>query len=135
MRTAPVAGHAGDRGDHRALLIFVHAEIFFIDLAGHAEHMTGDILFGFVIAGEIQVMGGAVLGKGMAEITFNAQGGLPVIHDLVQLFVADILGEDLQIALRVPVRRGQMRTGSGHSDHHECEERGGDSKLFVMQHD
>jgi hypothetical protein len=28
-----------------------------------------------------------------------------------------------------------VRAGSGHSDHHECEERGGDSKLFVMQHD
>lgn len=51
-----MTGHAGNGGDHRPFVVLVEAEIFFIDLAGHAEHAAGDIFFRFGVAGEIHPM-------------------------------------------------------------------------------
>ena len=114
-----MAGHTGDRGDHLSLLILVHAEIFFIDLGRHFEHVAGDIFFGFVIAGKIQV-GGVVLGWSMTEITFYIEGCRPIMHDLVQFLVADVLREDLEVTLMFFGRR-RLWAGSGHADDHKSQ--------------
>jgi len=50
------------------LLILIKAEIFFIDLRRHFEHMTGNFFFGLGVAGKIQLVGGAVFGRGMQKL-------------------------------------------------------------------
>ncbi len=56
MWTAAVASDAADGRDRRAFIIFVEAKIFLVDSTGHLVHMTGDVLFHFGIAREIEVM-------------------------------------------------------------------------------
>jgi hypothetical protein len=90
MRVAPVTGHTGD-GRDRALVILVEFEIFLVDFACHDEHSTGHILFRFGIAGEVKMMVRAVGGRCVTKIAMYPQGGLPGIHDLVQIVMADIL--------------------------------------------
>jgi hypothetical protein len=72
MRVAAVAGHASDGWYDSALLILIKAEILFIDLRRHFEHMAGNFFFGLGIAGKIQFVGGAIFGRSMAEVTFHA---------------------------------------------------------------
>lgn len=56
MRTAPVTRHTADRRDGLALVVFIEAKIFLVDLTGHLVHTTGDILFRLGITGEIEMM-------------------------------------------------------------------------------
>ena len=135
MCAAAMAGHTGDGWDHRAFVVFIEAEIFFIDLARHAEHVPCDVLFGFCIAGEIQVMRGAVCGGCVAEVATNAQGGLPLVHDVVEVLIADVLWQDLEISfVRLFVGKGCAGAGGGHPNDHESGECQSYSELFVLQH-
>ena len=127
MRAAPVARDAGDDGDRRTFIILSEAKIFLVDPTGHLVHMTGDILFRFGVAGEIQVMRSAVGGWGVAEITFYTQGGLPAVHDLIQVVMADILWQHLEILWAI-----FLRAGGGHADDHQTQERGDNDKLPVV---
>ena len=92
MSAAAVAGDTGNGRDDLTLFVLIKAKILFIDLRRHLKHMAGDVFFRFGVAGEIEVMGGGV--GCVAEITFYAQGGLPVIHDLIQVLMTDVLRED-----------------------------------------
>lgn len=91
MRAAPVTGHTGDGWDHYALIVLIEIKVFLVDFSCHGEHVTGNILFRFCITGEVQVMVRTVSGRGVTEIAFDAQCGLPAIHRAVQLVMADIL--------------------------------------------
>ena len=106
-----MTGHAGDHGNGCAFVVLGKTEIFLVDLPCHFVHMTGDVLFRFGVTGKIQMVGGAVRGWGMTEITVHTQRRLPAVHDLVQVFMTDILGEDLEIL--ESVIRG---IDGGHSD-------------------
>ena len=131
MRVAAMAGHAGDGGDGFALVILIKAEILFVDLGCHFEHVAGDIFFRLGIAGKVQVMGGAVGGGCVTEVTFYAQRGFPVVHDLVEVLMADVFGEDLQVFMVGLLVRG---AGSGHTYYHQDYERGGDHQFFTVLH-
>jgi hypothetical protein len=138
MWVSPVAGHAGDGGHHVAFFILIEVEIFFVDLSCHFKHMTGHFFFRFGIAGEIQSVGSAVIRGGVAEITFYAQGGLPVAHDLVQVFVADIFRQDLEVPFRLfivcrLVGKGRG-TGGGHANDHQSGKYQCNCELFAMEH-
>ena len=91
MWTSPVTGHTADRGDSCTFIIFIKAKIFFVDLTRHPEHMAGDVLFRFGIAGKIQAMGIAVGRRRVAETTLDTQCSLPTIHHFFQIVMADIL--------------------------------------------
>ena len=95
MWAAPVAGHTGDGRDHLSFIVLVEFKVFLVDPGCHREHMTGDILFRFCVTGEVQAMRGAVGGLRVAKITMNAKRGLPGIHDLIQIIMADILRKHL----------------------------------------
>jgi len=97
MRAAPVTGLAANSRYHFTLVVFVEAKVFFIDFSRHGIHMAGHVFFRFGVAGKVQVVVRAVGIWGMTKITFNAQGGLPAIHRAVQLVMADILWQNLQI--------------------------------------
>ena len=129
MRIAPMAGHAGDGREHVALIVLVEAKEFLVDPTGHLVHMAGDVLFRLGVAGEIQMMGRAVCGRRMTETAFYTQCCFPAIHDLIQIFVADVLWQDLQI-LR-PLFRW---AGGGHSDDRQGRNRDEDCNFLVMKH-
>ena len=126
-----MAGHATDGGNRLSLLILVEGKIFLIDLAGHLVHMTGDVLLRLRIAGEIQPVGGAVGRRGVTEITFYAKRGLPAVHYLVQVIMADVLGQHFEIVLGFRILPG---ADGGHSDDHKAKQRGDDGDFLVMQH-
>lgn len=130
MGTSMMASHTRDGGLDGALVILVEAEIFLIDLRRHFEHMAGNIFFGFCIAAEIQVMRGGICRRGMAKVAFHAQCGFPAVHDLVQVIMADVLGEDLEISLGL-VSQG---TGGGHAYDHQGGQRQCNNELFTVQH-
>lgn len=136
MRIAAMAGHAGN-SRNLSLLIFIEMKVFFIDLRCHLKHLTGDVLFGFGVTGKIQVMGSAVGGGGMAEITFYAQGGLPVVHDLTQVFAAYVLGKNFQVFKFFFGQRlvsGNVRgTGGCHAKDRKSGQRQSNSKFFTME--
>jgi hypothetical protein len=135
MRAAAVAGHTGNGRGAISLFVLFKVKILFIDLRCHLEHLAGDVLFGLCIAGEIEVMGGAVGGGSVAKITFHAQRGLPVVHDLVQVLITDVLWEDLQVFelfLCLGFFCGH-RTGGGHTKDHKSHERQGNSEFFTVQ--
>ena len=129
MRIAPMAGHAADGGDDRALVVFIEAKIFLVDLTGHLVHMTGNILLRFGITGEIEMVRSGVGRWRVAKTTLHPQGILPTLHGLFQIFVADILWQDLQI-LR-PLFRW---TGGGHSYDRQGRNRDEDCNFLVMKH-
>jgi hypothetical protein len=129
MWIAPMAGHAADGGDDRAFVIFIEAKIFLVDLTGHLVHMTGDILLRFGIAGEIEMMRGAVGRWRVAKAALHPQRRFPAVHDLIEIFVADVLWQDLQIL------RSRFRwTGGGHSDDRQGRNRDEDCNFLVMKH-
>jgi len=128
-----MTGHAADGRHNNALFVFIKAEIFFVDLRRHLEHMAGDLFLRLGIAGKIQSVGSAVLGRSMTEITFYSQSGFPVVHDLVEVFMADVLWQDLQIPFWPVVIPGtKRRTGCGHSNDHQGRQREYNCKLFTM---
>lgn len=133
MRTAPVTGHTSDRGDgwcsFIVFVILVKMEILFVDLPRHPEHIPRHFFLRFVITGKIKLAGRAVLGWRMAEPAFNAQGGLPAIHYLFQVIVADILRQYFEISLWLVI----LWPGSGHSDNHQCDQREHNGEFFVME--
>ncbi len=135
MRIAAMTGHAGNSRD-LPLLIFIEMKVFFIDLGCHLKHLTGDVLFGFGVAGKIQVMRSAVGGGSMTEITFYTQGGLPAVHDLVQVLVADVLGQDFQVfefSLSQRLVSSNIRgTGGRHAEDRKSGQRQGNSQFFTM---
>ena len=100
VRTSVMAGHTSDGGDGFPLVILVEGKIFFVDLAGHLVHMTGDILFRLGIAGEIQPVRSTVGRRRMAKTAFHSKGILPFIHHFLQLLVRDVLFQDLEIVFR-----------------------------------
>ena len=108
-----MTGHATDDGYRCPFIVFGEAEIFLVDLPCHFVHMTGDVLFRFGVTGKIKMVRGAVRGWGMAEITMYTQRILPAVHDLIQVFMADILREDLEVLWAV-IRR----IDCGHSNDH-----------------
>jgi len=115
MRIAAMAGHAGN-SRNLSLLIFIEMKVFFIDLRCHLKHLTGDVLFGFGVTGKIQVMGSAVGGGGMAEITFYAQVVIKLMHDFFQLVVAGILRQHLQV---FKAFLGRIGRGKSHTRDHK----------------
>ena len=123
MGIAAMAGHTGDGWNDIAFIILIKAEVFLIDLCRHLKHVAGDLFFGLGVAGKIQPMGGAVIGRGMAEITFHGQCGCPVVHDLVQVFMADVFGQDLEVSVRLVgqglIRRVVRGAGGGHANDHQ----------------
>jgi len=126
-----MASHTGDGGDGFALVVLIEAEIFFVDLGRHLEHMTCDVFFRLGIAGKVQVMRGTVGGGRVTETAFHAKGGFPAVHDLAQVFVADVFGKDLQVFMvGFPVRG----TGGGHTYYHQDNERGCNHQFFTVQH-
>ena len=134
MGTSPVTGITGDGRDHCPLIIFVvlvEAKIFLVDFCSHLEHMTGGGLLRFVIAGKIQVTGGAVFGGGMTKIAFDAQRRIPAVHYLVQVIMADIFWQYFQVPFFWFVILG---TDRGHADHHQGKKGKNNSKFLVMQH-
>jgi len=131
MGIAMMASHTCDGGDGFALVILIEAEIFFVDLGCHLEHVTGDVFFRLGVAGKVQVMGGAVGGGCVTEVTFYAQGGFPAVHDFAQVFIADVFGEDLQVFMMGLFVRG---AGGGHTYYHQHYERGYNHQFFTVQH-
>lgn len=128
-----MAGDAGNCGNAIPLIVFIEAEIFLIDLSGHLVHMAGDILFRFRIAGEIQVVRSAVGGGGMTEIAFYAEGGLPGIHRLLQVVMADIFWQYFEIVFG---RFGIILWADGsHTDDHQAKKGANNSEFFVRKHD
>ena len=119
MGIAAMAGHTGDGWNDIAFIILIKAEVFLIDLCRHFKHVTGDLFFGLGVAGKIQPMGGAVIGRGMAEIAFHGQCGCPVVHDLVQVFMADVFGQDLEVSVRLVGQGLIRRAGGGHANDHQ----------------
>ena len=130
MRTAMVTSHTGHRRDGIAFVVLVEAKILFIDLRRHLEHMAGDVFFRFGIAAKIQVVRAAVRGRSMTKITFHAQRGFPTVHDLVQVFMTDVFGKDLEISFWLIVRG----TGGCHTDGHQDSQRQCDPKFFTVKH-
>jgi len=126
-----MASHTGDDGDCFALVILAEAEIFFIDLGRHLEHVTGDVFFRLGIAGKVQAMRCAVGGRCVTEVTFHAQRGFPIVHDLVEVFMADVFGQDLQVFVVGLLVGG---TGGGHTNYHQGYERGCDHQFFSVKH-
>ena len=114
-----MTGHTRDDGNGCAFVVLGKTEIFFVDLPCHFVHMTGDVLLRFGVAGKIQMVRAAVRRRGVTEITVYTQRRLPAVHDLVQVFMTDILRKDLEV-LRSVIRRG----GGGHSDDHQSKKRG-----------
>ena len=131
LMLAVVAGIAGNGHDLVTICILARFEIFFVDLACHFEHVTGDVFFRLGIAGEVQAMGSAIGGGCVAEVTFYAQRGFPVVHDLIQVFVADVFGQDLQVFVMGLFVCG---SGGGHAYYHQDYERGCDHPFFTVQH-
>src|SRR5580704_10291744 len=110
MRAAPVTGDTADGRNDGALVILIKTEILLVDLRGHPEHMTGDILLRFGITGEIQFLRRAV-GGGVTEITMYSERIRPGMHGLLQVIMTDILWQNFQVPFwRLIVRR----TGRGH---------------------
>ena len=125
-----MAGYAADGRYGVPFVILIEAKIFFVDLSSHTHHVPGNILFRFFIAGKIQVVGGTVLRSDMAEITFYTEGCFEATHHLIEIFVADVLGQDLEIPFWFLIQR----FGSGHAYYHESDKRQDNSNFFVMQH-
>jgi hypothetical protein len=133
MWAAPVARHAGNRSDCCAFIILIEAKIFFVDFSGHPEHMTGDILFRFGVTGKIKVMRGAVSGSGVTKVTMNAQCGFPTIHDLIQIVMADILWQHLQVSLiRLIIIPGSA--DRGHRGCHQDYQGGYNCEFLITSH-
>jgi hypothetical protein len=130
MGTAVMASHTGYGGDGSAFVVLVEAEIFLVDLCRHFEHMAGNIFFGFCIAAKIQVTGSAICRRCMAKVTFHAQCGFPVVHDLIEVVVADVFGKDLEISLWLIL----LRTCGGHSYYHQGGQRQCNNEFFTVQH-
>jgi hypothetical protein len=133
MRASPVAGHTADGGGHFAFTVFiilVEAKIFFVDPCGHPEHVTGGVLFRFVIAGKIEMTGGAVFAGCMAKAAFNSKGCLPGVHHLVQVIMADILWQNFQVSFWFVILWADGR----HSYNHEDDQRTKHSYFLIMQH-
>jgi hypothetical protein len=129
MRIAPVTGNTGDGRDDITLVVFIETKVFLVDSTGHLVHMTGDVFLRLGIAGEIEMMRRAIGRRRMTKITLHTQGRLPAVHDLIQLFVTDIFGQDFQIL--GPFVRG---TGGGHPNDGQCEDANDDGNFLVMQH-
>ena len=129
MRAAAVTSHTMDGRDHDALIVFIKAKIFFVDPAGHLEHVPGDVFFRLGIAGEIQLVG-AVLGGSMTETAFHTQRISPTPHDMMKTIVAYIPGQDLQVSFWLIL----LRAACGHADDHHRKKGGDDGDLFVMKH-
>ena len=129
MRIAPMTGHTGNGRNNYTFVVFVEAKIFFVDLTGHLVHMTGNILFRFGIAGKIEMMIRAVRRRRMTKITLYSQCSFPTIHDLIQIFVTDILRQDLQILW--PFLR---RTGCSHPGKSQSKDANNHGEFFVMVH-
>lgn len=118
VRVASMAGYATDRGDRIAFVILIEAKIFFVDFSGHAHHVPGDILFGLFVAGKIGMMGSRILRGCVAEIAFYAESRLEFVHNLSQVFTADVFWQDLEISLRLVV---EWLCG-GHAYRHKCDQ-------------
>jgi len=114
MGAAVVAGHAGDRLYQRTVSILVHSEKFLVDPGSHLVHATGDILFRFGVAGEIEVMIAGVGVRRVAEVAFDTQGILKSIHRLVQVIMADVFGKYFEISL------GRLVIGGAHGGDTDC---------------
>lgn len=131
MSTTMMTGHTGDRRDHDALGVLVHAKIFLVDLTRHFIHAARDVLFGFGVARKIEPVLGGVRRPGMAKTAIYAQGLFPYMHGLAQIGVADVFGQYFKISLGLLVIRG---AGSRHSNKHEGDQGSRDKDLFVFLH-
>ena len=130
MRAPVMTGHTSDRR-YGTLVVLVEMEEFFIDLLAHLVHVTGDILFRFGVAGEVEVMRGAVGGRRVTEVAMDAKRLFPRIHRFVEIVMTDILWQHFQISLW---RFVIGRTHGGHPDDGKGSKYGNNGEFFVMQH-
>ena len=131
MRAAVVAGHAGDRRYQHTVSILVHSKKFLVDPGGHLVHVAGNILFRFGVAGEIEVMAGAIGGRRVAEAAFDAQGILKCVHRLIQVIVADVFRKHFEISF------GRLVVGGAHggdTDQRQGRQDGDNCNFLGMQH-
>lgn len=131
MRVPAMAGDTTDGRDGIAFVVFFEGEIFLVYFRGHLVHMTGDVLFRFGIAGEIEVVRGTVSRGGVTEITFHAKGILPLIHYFLQLLVGDILFQYLEIVFGFRIILG---TESGHAENDEAKQGGENGNFLEVKH-
>jgi hypothetical protein len=130
VRVSAVAGDTADRGDDVTFLVLIKAKIFLVDLSGHLKHAAGNIFFRFGVAGEIQMMAGAVRRRGVTEAAFYTKCLAPAIHHFFQVVVADILWQNLKIVFGLFV----LGAKGGQAGEHEGEKAKGDDEFFAMQH-
>ena len=115
MWGAPVACHAFNNRNGLTLLIFIVAEIFFIDLGCHLHHFSGDQFFRFIIACKIGIFNRTVFGRGMAETALYAERCFKIIHHFIQIILADMLRKYFQV---FPLRGFRWVCG-GNTNHNE----------------
>lgn len=124
-----MTGHAADGRNDGAIAVFIHLKEFLVDLTGHLVHITGHVLLGFGITGEIEMMRCAIRRRRMTKTTFYAQCRLPTVHGLYQILMTDVLWQDLQILGTV-----FRWAGGGHSDDRQGGDGDDDGDFLVMQH-
>lgn len=103
LRRIDMAAMARAAGDGCAGIVELR-DVLGIDLVDHADHQPRRFLLRLGIVGKVQhgtAIGHLVGGiGGVACRAFGAEGAGPLVHDLVDLFAGEGLGQDLEICGR-----------------------------------
>jgi len=98
-----MAAMAGAAGDRRAGVVDL-ADVVPVDILGHGEHQAGGCLLRLRVVGVFQAraaIGAEVVRvRRMAGAAMCAQRGLPLLHDLVNLFAAQGFGQNFEVGGR-----------------------------------
>src|ERR1700683_2572158 len=89
-------------------VVLIKIKKLFIDFCCHKHHVPGNILLLFLIACKIEVMVRSILIRGMTKVAFYPQSRFKTIHHFIQIIMADILRENLQVF----IFWGVLRCGS-----------------------
>ena len=104
-----VAGKAG-----YPVFLFI-AEIFFIDTPGHAYHASGNILVLIFIACKVKFFG-VGFAFSVAKTALYAEGSLKSFHDELQLILANVLIQHLQILKFRFLSKAERTAGDNNDD-------------------
>ena len=75
-------------------------EEFFIDFCCHFQHIASHLFFWFCITGKIHFETTINLSTCMTVISCNAKGVIKSMHNLVEIFMADVFGKHFQVPFR-----------------------------------